>query len=786
MDLRDQLQSALGSAYTIDRELPAGGMSRVFVATENRLNRSVVVKVLQPELAQGVSAARFEREIQVVAQLQQANIVPLLAAGEMSGLPYFTMPFVAGESLRAHLAKGPPPSVAESVSVLRDVARALSYAHERGVVHRDIKPENVLLSHGTAVVSDFGIAKALSASRTQSEGAGVTQTGTSVGTPAYMSPEQAAGDPNVDARSDIYSFGCVAYELLAGRPPFVAPTPQRVIAAHISEKPQNIAALNPNVPPALAALVMRCLEKQPESRPATAGEISGALDAVTTPSGAMAAGQPGAKSRFTPRRRRLLAIAIVFLTVFVFGRRAMNHRAASADTSIAVLPFTNLSGDKSNDYFGEGLAEEMTAALSKAGLRVIGRGSARTLVARGLDAQQIAKELGVASVLQGTVQRADSQVRITVSLTSSKDGAILWSDKYDRKIKDVFAVQDEIARSVASEMQVTMTGAPRTLVRNETSDPEAHALYLQGLYLWNRRTATTLRAAIKLFEQAVARDPTYARAQGGIALAYVVLSVYDQVPADSIFALSRAAAGRALAVDSTLPEAYTALGYADACEWKNGLAEQEFQRAIAADPTYATGHFWHSLLLQHVGRFDEAMKELTLARSLEPASLIINVNAALQFAVVRQYRQSDSVTMHVLGLDPAFALAFYWLANSLVAQKMYDSSYVVYAKLQQSAALRPSEIAGVIAYAYASGGRTKDARAILARAAAANGGTMPVGGSIAAALYALGDKPAGVAMLRRAVDEHDVFLLLMGRAAKMDGLRAEPATRELFARMETP
>src|SRR6516225_9217895 len=205
MDLREQLQSALGAAYTIERELPAGGMSRVFVATENRLNRSVVVKVLLPELAQGVSAARFEREIQVVAQLQQANIVPLLAAGDMNGLPYFTMPFVAGESLRARLAKGPPPSVAEGVSVLRDVARALSYAHERGVVHRDIKPENVLLSHGTAVVSDFGIAKALSASRTQSEGAGMTQTGTSVGTPAYMSPEQAAGDPNVDARSDIYS-----------------------------------------------------------------------------------------------------------------------------------------------------------------------------------------------------------------------------------------------------------------------------------------------------------------------------------------------------------------------------------------------------------------------------------------------------------------------------------------------------------------------------------------------------------------------------------------------------
>ena len=282
VDIRQQLQTTLGGAYTLERELGGGGMSRVFVADESRLRRKVVVKVLSPELAQGISAERFEREIQLAASLQQANIVPVLNAGESAGLPFYTMPFVEGESLRVRLGRG-PATIAEAVSVLRDVARALAYAHERGVVHRDIKPDNVLLSGGAAVVTDFGIAKAISASRTESgAGATLTQLGTSIGTPAYISPEQAAGDPDVDHRADIYSFGCMAYELITGRPPFVARTPQRLLAAHMSEAPPPIAELRPETPPALAAMVMRCLEKEASARPQSAAELFSALEATAT------------------------------------------------------------------------------------------------------------------------------------------------------------------------------------------------------------------------------------------------------------------------------------------------------------------------------------------------------------------------------------------------------------------------------------------------------------------------------------------------------------------------
>ncbi len=287
-DLQNRVQEALASSYTLERELGGGGMSRVFVAQENRLGRKVVVKLLSPDLAAALSATRFEREIQVAASLQQANIVPVLSAGDVDGLPYYTMPFVEGESLRARLGRG-PLAIADVVSILRDVSRALAYAHERGVVHRDIKPDNVLLSGHTAVVTDFGIAKAIAAAAEGPVGATITQLGTAVGTPMYMAPEQAAGDPATDHRADIYAFGCMAYELIANRPPFLGPSPHKLLIAHMSETPAPVGELRSGCPPALAALVMRCLAKEPDARPAGATELLSQLDAVSSTSGAGAA-----------------------------------------------------------------------------------------------------------------------------------------------------------------------------------------------------------------------------------------------------------------------------------------------------------------------------------------------------------------------------------------------------------------------------------------------------------------------------------------------------------------
>ena len=284
-DLQSQLQATLSGAYTLERELGGGGMARVFVADEVRLGRKVVVKVLSPELAAGISGERFEREIRTAASLQQANIVPVLATGETNGLPYYTMPYVEGESLRHRMGKQPPLTISDVLRILGDVARALQYAHDHGIVHRDIKPDNVLLSGGTAVVTDFGIAKALSDSRTGPGTATLTQLGTSIGTPAYMAPEQAAGDPNIDHRADIYAFGCMAYEVLAGRPPFHGRTPARILGAHMGEVPKPVAELRPDAPAALCELVMRCLAKDVDARPQSAAEVIAALNGVTSGSG---------------------------------------------------------------------------------------------------------------------------------------------------------------------------------------------------------------------------------------------------------------------------------------------------------------------------------------------------------------------------------------------------------------------------------------------------------------------------------------------------------------------
>ena len=321
-DLKARLQKLLDSEYTLERELGGGGMSRVFVATERKLGRRVVIKVLSPELAATLSTGRFEREIQLAASLQQANIVPLLSAGEVEGMPYYTMPFVEGESLRVRLTRGPLQE-REALSVLRDVARALVYAHERGIVHRDIKPDNVLLSGEAAVVTDFGIAKAISAARTQAgpQATGITVVGTSIGTPSYMAPEQAAGDPATDHRADIYAFGCMAFELLVGRPPFVETAPHRLLAAHLSQTAPRLSAVASQVSAAVDSLVASCLSKQPGDRPQTARELLSQLEAAV--SGTSSGAGHVALQRQTSLPKAIGIWAASFAATWILARAAV-------------------------------------------------------------------------------------------------------------------------------------------------------------------------------------------------------------------------------------------------------------------------------------------------------------------------------------------------------------------------------------------------------------------------------------------------------------------------------
>ncbi|MDX2207835.1 MAG: serine/threonine-protein kinase [Gemmatimonadales bacterium] len=521
-DLRAIIQSGLGAGYTLDRELGGGGMSRVFVARDETLGRDVVVKVIAPELAEGLSAGRFAREVKLAARLQQANIVPVLTAGTLGALPYFTMPFVRGESLRARLASGTPVSLAEAVGILRDVGRALAYAHTEGVVHRDIKPENILLSGGAAVVTDFGIAKAIDASRTQ-DGGGITQTGTSIGTPAYMSPEQALGDPHTDQRTDLYAWGVVAWELLGGGHPFAGrTTAQALIAAHLTEAPPSLRQRRPDVSIELEALVMRCLAKDPAERPATAAELLTALETAHT-SGARTASTGHSAQR--SRRGRMVAAGLLLLAgAVVVSWYGSRHSASPAETvkSIAVIPFTVTGGDTANSYLAEGITDQITNSLALVpGLRLAGRTSAARFGGKSATAQEVGAALNVATVLDGTVRRVGSQIRVSVELSNASDGLVIWKENYERGSDDLFSVQDDIARAIAAALQVTLAGAGTAAVRG-TTDPIAYDLYLKGLYLFRRRGPGLATGAASL-EQAIARDSEFARAWAGLAATLTVM-----------------------------------------------------------------------------------------------------------------------------------------------------------------------------------------------------------------------------------------------------------------------
>jgi serine/threonine protein kinase/tetratricopeptide (TPR) repeat protein len=490
MDLREQLQTTLGSAYAVERELPGGGMSRVFVAHDTTLDRRVVVKTLSPDLAGGVSAERFRREIRLAASLQQANIVPVHSVGEMAGLPYYMMPFVEGESLRARLDAQGRLSTHEAIGILRDVARALVFAHSHGVVHRDIKPENILLSGSTAVVTDFGIAKAIEQARTRDDATALTQLGSALGSPAYMSPEQACGDADVDHRADIYSFGVVAYELLSGAPPFTQRSARALLAAHITEQPRALGGGAGDSAPELVALVMRCLAKEPAARPRDAREI---LDTLETATRSPSAGP---------------------------------SRLTRAKPSIAVLPFANLSPEPTDEYFADGLTDEVIADLSPIrGLHVIARASMMRYKGTTKDPVAIARELNVRYVLDGSVRRAGTSLRLTARLIDADDGSAIWSGKLGGSVEDVFAMQEQLSRTIVDSLRVTMSpDEARRLEERPIVDLRAYECYLQARQAMWTFTVPTLDRAQQLLHNAIdiiGDNPRLLAALGGVHLMYV-------------------------------------------------------------------------------------------------------------------------------------------------------------------------------------------------------------------------------------------------------------------------
>ena len=660
-DSLNRLKLAFEDRYRIERELGQGGMATVYLAHDLKHHRKVAIKVLHPELVAALGAERFLREIETTANLRHPHILPLYDSGEAGGFLFYVMPLVEGESLGDRLQRERQLPLDDALQIVREVADALSYAHNRGVIHRDIKPDNILLDGGHAVVADFGIARAVSAAGAET----LTRTGTSIGTPTYMSPEQSAGERTLDGRSDLYSLACVLYEMLAGQPPFTGPTAQSLIHQHMVAPPPDITHARPSLPGGLASVLTRALAKNPADRFRSMTEFAAALltgGVSTAPSLA-----PRRKLRWAPVAVVLLFLAVAGWWATTRGRtaRPTNGMPNEAVPSIAVLAFTDLSADQAGEYLGDGIAETLINALSRiAGLRVTARSSAFSFKGRTVDVRSIGSQLGVRTVLEGSVQQVGTRLRVSARLINATDGFQLWTEKYDRTVNDVFAVQDEVARAIVTALAVKLgPDSAQRIVREGTTDHTAYDAYLLGRFQWNKRTIDGLQKAAAYFEQAVRADSGYAPAWAGLADSYMLSTPRDYaVPgmtAEEALRRAEVAARRAITLDPRMAEPHASLAFVSQGrgDWRG--AEREYQRAIALNPQYASAHQWYASNLLLRGRSDEGLTEIQQAAALDPLSPIIGVELATQLSILGRMSEASALFARVTQLHPDFPNGHY-------------------------------------------------------------------------------------------------------------------------------
>ncbi len=609
-------------------------MAVVYLAQDQRHDRKVAVKVLRPELASEIGTDRFLREIKLAARLTHPHILPVHDSGEAEGLLFYVMPNMEGQSLRELLDRERQLPLNEALRLCREVASALDYAHRHDVVHRDVKPENILLHEGAAMVADFGIGKALSAATGP-----ITQTGIALGTPAYMSPEQATGEGHVDGRSDLYSLGCVLYEMLTGEPPFTGPTVQAVITKRFIYPVPQVRTTR-DVPEDVDTAVMRALARTPVDRFSTAAEFAEALRLIQTGE-AIAARAPAPTAPET----------------------------GPAKKSIAVIPLANMSADPENEYFSDGMTEEIINALAKIpGVQVASRTSSFAFKGKEVDVREIGEKLGVASVLEGSVRKVGSRIRITAQLIDVANGYHMWSETYDRQLEDVFAIQDEISRAIVDALKVRLVGDTGKLVVPTTENMEAYTLYLKGRYFFNRFGETDLRKGLDFFQQALSEDPGYARAYSGIADCWSNLAD-DWVVPDDAYPRAKAAATKALELEPTLAEAITSIGKV-LCwyEWDFAGAERELRRAVTLNPNYAEAHFVFGSVLPAVAKLEEAIEEMRQALVLDPLSAHYSRWLARFLLYSQDYAGTIAQNHKTIEIDAAYFQAYLDIGSAYLAQ----------------------------------------------------------------------------------------------------------------------
>jgi serine/threonine protein kinase/tetratricopeptide (TPR) repeat protein len=682
----DRLRDALEGNYSIDRELGRGGMATVYLAQDAKHDRVVALKVLHPDLAASLGPDRFLREIKLAARLNHPHILPLFDSGQANDFLYYVMPYVEGESLRERLDRIKQFGIVEAIHHGKAIASALDYAHRQGIVHRDIKPENVMLYEGEAMVMDFGIAKALSSAGPET----LTQTGMMIGTPAYVSPEQAAGETNLDGKSDQYSLACVLYEMLTGERPFSGATPQAVMAKRFSETPRPLRAIRASIPETVEKAITKAMATDATGRYSTAAHFGQALS-----SGSLA----------TPTDTASIPQAV-----------------ASAAKSVAVLPFTNMSNDPDNEYFTDGIAEEIINALNKVqSLRVAARTSSFVFKGKVEDVGEIGRKLKVSTVLEGSVRKMGNRLRITAQLVNVADGYHLWSERYDREMEDVFAIQDDISQAIVKALKVILSeGEKKQIEKVRAENVAAYDYYLRGrqYYQIHRKS---LEYARQMFNRAIETDPEYARAYAGVADTCSLLYMYFDAREMNLRQADFASA-KALELQPDLAEAHVARGLAVSLSKRFREAEEEFETAMKLDPKLFEAAYWFGRALLAEGRNEEAVRQFERASALRPEDYQAPNFLAQAFNALGKKEEGDAANRRSiklmeerLELNPADARAANLLAATY-ANFGDNTKALDYA--ERSLAIDPDDAMLLynVACTYTLLGKTDDAIACLERA----------------------------------------------------------------------
>jgi serine/threonine protein kinase/tetratricopeptide (TPR) repeat protein len=666
-DVGTRLREVLGHRYAIGDEIGVGGMAMVFAAQDLRHRRQVAIKVLRPDIASALGAERFLQEIQTSANLRHPHILPLFDSGDAGGSLFYVMPLVTGETLRKRLVRERQLPVDDAVQIAKECAGALAYAHSHGVIHRDIKPDNILLESGHAVIADFGIARVVSTAGSET----LTQAGTSLGTPQYMSPEQIAGEADIDGRSDLYSLACVLYEMLAGQPPFTGPTMERLYYQQLMETPPTITRFRSPLPPAVVAAIRKAL----------------------------------AKSR-GDRHDSMTAFAAALSTPAVEADRGR---------SVAVLPFLNMSTDPENEYFADGITEDVIAQLSKIrALQVVSRTSVMPFKKREHSLRDIAANLGVGTVLDGSVRKAGARVRIVAQLIDAETDKPLWSETFDRDLTDIFAIQSEVALRIANALQASLTRDEQERIeRRPTEDIIAYQNYLLGRQSMIRFTTESMMKAIELFERAVDRDPGFAQAHAAIASASIELGESGALPPERAFKRAGEAVQRALDLDPQLSAAHATLGYLKTVyEYDWAGAEAAFMRAIELSPSNADAWDHFGRLMSSLERHEESLVQVRRAHALDPLTHRVDVATALLRA--GRFEEAIDAGKLAVELGPDDARPRGTLGWAYFLSGDHDTGVRL---LEEAVALEPGNTLwfGQLGEAYGFAGETGKARAVLAQ-----------------------------------------------------------------------